>query len=285
MDDRQRRAELSRFLRARRARLSPDKVGLPASGRRRTPGLRREEVAQLAGVGISWYTWLEQGRAITASTPVLDSLARTLQLDATERAHLFILARGELPVTPATATMDVEPAVWLILEALGACAYPAYVANARWDAVAWNATACRVFTDFAALSPGDRNLLRFVFTHPRARQLYSDWESAAQRILALFRAGSGRYVGEDWFAELVADLSTVSGEFAAWWPRTDVQGTPQGVKELDHPLVGHLTLEPMLLHVASGADLWMIAYTPAPGTDTCDRLRRLMVDATKALDE
>jgi transcriptional regulator with XRE-family HTH domain len=275
MDDAQRRIELARFLRARRARLSPHQVGLSAVGRRRTPGLRREELAQLAGVGTTWYTWLEQGRAITVSAQVLDSLARALQLDAAERTHLFILARGEVPAPPTPATDGVEPAVQQILDALGA--YPAYVANARWDAVAWNDTACRVFTDFAALCPRDRNLLWFIFTHPLARQLYVDWNGAAQRNLALFRASTGRYVGEAWFAELVADLSHASPEFAAWWPRNDVHGTPEGAKEIDHPLVGRLVMQPTLLQVAQTPDLWMIVYTPVPGTETAARLQRLML--------
>jgi transcriptional regulator with XRE-family HTH domain len=275
MEDEQRRAELRRFLRACRARLSPHQAGLPAVGRRRTPGLRREELAQLAGVGTTWYTWLEQGRAITVSVQVLDSLARALRLDAAERMHLFILARGEVPVPPTPATDGVEPAVQQILDALGA--YPAYVANARWDAVAWNEAACRVFADFAALRPPDRNLLRFIFTHPLARELYADWAGAAQRILALFRASTGRYVGEAWFAELVADLSRASPEFAAWWPRNDVHGTPQGAKEIEHPLVGRLMMEPTFLQLAQTPDLWMIVYTPLPGTETAARLQRLML--------
>ncbi len=274
MDDTQRRAELSRFLRACRARLSPDQVGLPAVGRRRTPGLRREEVAQLAEVGVSWYTWLEQGRAITVSAPVLDSVARALRLDAAEYAHLFILARGEVPATAAPATDGVEPALWQILDALAA--YPAYVANARWDVVAWNEAACLVFTDFPALHPCERNLLRFIFTDPRARQLYVDWESAAQRNLALFRASSGRYVGEDWFVDLIDDLSRASAEFAEWWPRTAIPGTPEGGKTLDHPLAGRLVLDPTLLQVAQADDLWMIVYMPAAGTDTATRLRCLL---------
>jgi transcriptional regulator with XRE-family HTH domain len=284
MKDMQRRAELSRFLRACRARLTPDQAGLPSNGRRRTPGLRREEVAQLAEVGTSWYTWLEQGRAITASAPVLDSLARALRLDAAERAHLFILARGEVPVPSTPASASVGPAVWQILDALADSAYPAYVANARWDAVAWNAMACCVFVDFAALAPSERNLLHFIFVHPRARELYVDWEGAAQRNLALFRSSSGRYVEEDWFIELVVELSRVSPEFAAWWPRVDVCGTPAGAKELDHPLVGHLALEPTLLQVAQAPDLWMIVYTPGPGKDTLARLQLLMSGAPAATD-
>jgi hypothetical protein len=179
-------------------------------------------------------------------------------------------------VLSTAASAEVSPAIWQILDVLGASAYPAYVVSARWDAVAWNAMACRVFTDFAALPQCERNLLRFIFVHPRAREIYSDWQGAAQRILAMFRSSSAPYVGEEWFGELVADLGRASPEFAAWWPRADVRGTPKGYKEIDHPLVGHLMLEPTLLQVAQAPDLWMIGYTPSLGTDTGARLRRLM---------
>ena len=275
MDDEQRRTELRCFLRARRARLSPLQVGLPAGGRRRTPGLRREELAQLAGVGTTWYTWLEQGRPITVSASVLESLADTLRLDTVERAHLFILARGEVPTTPLVATETVEPALQQILDALGPC--PAYVANARWDVVAWNEAACRVFMDFAALSPRDRNLLWSMFMHPLSRQLYVDWEGAAQHILAFFRASTGRYVGETWFTALVSELSRASPEFAAWWPRNDVYGSPREAhKEVRHPLVGRLALHASPFQLAQSPELFMIVYTPVPGTETAAKLRRLM---------
>ncbi|HLJ82235.1 MAG TPA: helix-turn-helix transcriptional regulator, partial [Ktedonobacterales bacterium] len=254
--DGQRRGELARFLRARRERLSAAQAGFPLGGRRRTPGLRREELAELAGVGVSWYTWLEQGRDITVSAQVLDSLARALQLDATEYTHLFILARGEVPASPTPATDGVALAVQQILDALGV--YPAYVANARWDVVAWNEAARRVFVDFAALPPHERNLLRFIFTNPLARRLYVDWEGTARRNLAIFRASVGRYVGEAWLTELVEELSRASAEFAAWWPRNDVMGTPEGAKEIEHPLVGCLAIQPTLLQVAQAPDLWMI---------------------------
>jgi transcriptional regulator with XRE-family HTH domain len=274
MNDEQRRSDLARFLRARRARLTPQQVGLPQGGRRRTPGLRREEVADLAGVGVSWYTWLEQGRPITASVPVLDSLARVLRLDAVERAHLFLLARGEVPASAPPVTEQVGPAVQQILDALGA--YPAYVVNARWDVVAWNEAACHVFTDFATLTPRERNLLRFLFTHPLPRHLYVDWAGAARRTLALVRASTGPYLGELWFAALVEEMSNASPEFAAWWPCGDVSGIPEGGKELNHPVVGRLALQPTPLQVAQMPDLWMIVYTPLAGTQAAVKLQHLL---------
>ncbi len=266
-DNAQRRTELGRYLRARRAGLSPEELGLPSGRRRRTPGLRREELAALAGVGVTWYTWLEQGRPITVSTQVLDSLSRALRL-------LFVLARGELPAPPLPATDSVEPPVWQILDALGVL--PAYVANARWDVVAWNAAACRVFQDFAALSPCDRNLLWFMFTHPLARRLYVEWDVAARTSLGLFRASTGRSVGEAWFSDLVAALRRTSPEFQTWWAYADIAAVPEQGKELNHALVGRLALRATPLQVAQAPDLWMIVFTPAPGTDTGSKLERLM---------
>jgi len=272
--DAQRRAELGRYLRARRAGLSPEEVGLPSGRRRRTPGLRREELAALAGVGVTWYTWLEQGRPITVSTQVLDSLSRALRLDAAEHTHLFVLARGALPAPPLPATDNVEPSVWQILAALGVL--PAYVANARWDVVAWNAAACRVFQDFAALSPADRNLLWFMFTNPLARQLYVEWDVAARTSLGLFRASTGRSVGEAWFNDLVEALRRASLEFQTWWACADIAAVPEQGKELNHALVGRLALRATPLQVAQAPDLWMLVFTPVPGTDTGLKLERLM---------
>jgi transcriptional regulator with XRE-family HTH domain len=273
MDEVRRRAELARFLRTRRERLSPADVGLPVAGRRRTPGLRREELAALAGVGTSWYTWLEQGRAITVSALVLESLARALRLDAAERTHLFVLARRELPATTAATTECVDAATQQMLDALGV--YPAYVVNARWDVVAWNQAARRVFLDFAGLSGRERNLLWLIFTRRPLRQLYEDWEHVARHILGLFRVSTARSVGDPWYTELVEDLLRISSEFRAWWPHHEVAESPREAKALRHPLVGRLVLQPNPLQVAHAPDSWLLAYTPMPETDTLAKLQRL----------
>jgi len=274
MDDTERRAALAHFLRTRRERLSPLQAGLPTGGRRRTPGLRREEVAQLAGVGVAWYTWLEQGRDITVSAAVLDSVARALRLDPDERAYLFTLARDETPATPPPPTEAVSPSLRRILDALDP--YPAYVLDARWTVVAWNRAACRVFADFAALSRRERTILWFVFTYPGQRDLLVDWEGEAQRTLALFRASTGRYVGEPWYKELIADLTRASPAFAAWWARDDVRAVHAERKELDHPEVGRLVVHPTTLHVAEAPDLQLVVYPPLPEADTARKLRRLI---------
>ena len=279
MNEEQRRTELAGVLRSRRERISPVQAGLPAAGRRRTPGLRREELAILAGVGTSWYTWLEQGRPITASAEVLDSLARVLQLTAEERTHLFILARREVPASSPPATEAVGASIRQMLAALAP--YPAYVVNARWNVVAWNEAAGNVFIDFAALAPDDRNLLRLLFTDPTLRQRLVDWEGAAQHILALFRVSTAQDVGAAWRTELVGELACASAEFRVWWPRHDIAGVPQAGKIINHPAVGTLSLRPNPLQVGHAPDLWMLVYTPETETDTAAKLERLTRAARK----
>ncbi len=272
--DVQRRTELAHFLRNRREHLSPVQLGLPTAGRRRTPGLRREELAAVAGVGTSWYTWLEQGRAITVSPQVLESLARALHLDAEERTHLFILARGEIPARTTVPTEMVDQALQQMLDALGI--YPAYVVNAHWNVVAWNEVACRVFLNFAALAGRERNLLWLLFTHPTLRRLYVDWEGVARRVLALFRVSTAQVVGEQWFLELIEGLCEASPEFQIWWPQHDIAGSPRDAKALHHPLVGELVLHPNLFQVAHAPGCWMLVYTPAMQTETFVRLQQLL---------
>jgi transcriptional regulator with XRE-family HTH domain len=243
------------------------------SKRRRTPGLRREELALLAGVGITWYTWLEQGRDITVSAPVLESLARVLQLDADERTHLFLLAREQVPATPIPATETVTPALQLILDSMGV--YPAYVICPRWDIIAWNQAAVRVYGDFSTMSERERNLLWFLFMDQRQRTQIVDWEAEARHTLALFRASTQRAIGEAWLTELIADLSQASPEFREWWSHYDIQEMYPCQMQLDHPRVGLLHLQATSFQLTDHSDLRMIVYTPAPGTEALTKLTML----------
>jgi transcriptional regulator with XRE-family HTH domain len=274
MNDQERRKELAHFLRTRRERISPETVGLPGGSRRRTPGLRREELALVAGIGVTWYTSLEQGRAILVSTQVLESLARVLDLNAVERNHLFLLAREQQPADPYPFTSSVSPALQLILDRMGM--YPAYVANPRWDLLAWNQAMMRVYTDFGALPLRERNILRLTFTHPLRRILLASWEKDAQGLLALFRASTERYVGEPWLKELVAELEFASPQFRAWWPHHAIQATHTEKKELHHPLVGRLVLQPATFQVTDAPDLRMVIYTPLAEANTAKKLAQLM---------
>ncbi len=183
------RRSLSGFLQSRRARLTPSDCGFDP-GRRRTPGLRREEVAQLAGVSLTWYTWLEQGRDIRVSSQALEGIARALRLDRAEREHLFLLAQGRPPASAETGSRTVSAARQRMLD--GLTFSPAYIRTARWDIVGWNRAAALIFADYAAMAPYERNSLRLVFTHPAWRTLMVDWEQDAKKALATFRAWFGR---------------------------------------------------------------------------------------------
>jgi transcriptional regulator with XRE-family HTH domain len=279
MNEKERRKALAQFLRTRREHMSPSQVGLPVGTRRRTPGLRREELALIAGVGTDWYTRLEQGRDITVSAQILESLAHALQLNPDERTHLFVLARKQLPVDPLPLTQSVDPALQLVLERMGT--YPAAVVSPRWDMIAWNQATCQVYADFSTMSARERNVLWFLFTDPRQRTQWVNWEEEAQSKLAFFRASTQRYIGEAWLTELVNDLTDVSPEFREWWPRHEVQGTHVGPVQFNHPLVGLLIFQIMIFHVADYPDLQMIVSTPVPGTETASKLTALSAPDSK----
>lgn len=223
------RHELAAFLRARRERLVPTEVGLPSGGRRRTPGLRREEVAALAGVGVTWYTWLEQGRDIGVSAVFLDSLARVLRLDAAERRHLFLLAHERPPAEPGKTWCVVPPPVMRLMHDLAP--HAAYILNLRWDVLASNAPAEHLF-GFGRHPPARRNLLWLLFTDPLLHARFHDWERQAAAMLSSFRRDYARATQEADIHELVDELRKVSPDFSQWWQRHDVQAPCGGVRQL-----------------------------------------------------
>ncbi len=261
MTDNEQRDELANFLRTRRARLSPAEVGLPRTARRKTAGLRREEVALLASVGVTWYTWLEQGRDINVSVQILDSLARTLQLSVEEKAHLFLLAGQTPPQYPVSQQEHVSPFLLKFLEHQGA--NPAYITGRRWDVLAWNRAACQVIADFAAMPVEERNIVRLIFSNEEFRRRFVDWEGIAQRILAQFRASSSQYRDDEQLAALITDLQRCSPEFACWWPRHEVRGRQDGQKELVHPQAGLLALDHSTFQIDGSPGLKMVVYLPA----------------------
>nr|WP_163500439.1 helix-turn-helix transcriptional regulator [Halomonas socia] len=256
------RAELADFLRSRRERISPQDVGLPVGGRRRTPGLRREEVAALAGVGLSWYTWLEQGRDIKVSSTFLDNLARVLKLDATERRHLFLLAHHRLPQESGHTSCKVPVIVSRLLEDLPA--RPAYVLNLRWDVLAWNSAADRVF-DFTSVPENRRNLLWMLFTSPVFRELFTPWDDQARQILSSFRRDFVRAIHDPDITDLVRELETVSSDFKAWWQQQDIHGPCQGIRNLLIPAVGHVTFEHTTLIIDDERHLRLVYYAAKEG--------------------
>ncbi len=265
--------ELAAFLRSRRARLSPEQVGLPRGTRRRTPGLRRGEVALLAGVSPEWYTWLEQGRDIHVSAQVLESLARVLQLDANERAHVFLLALRQPPPVETFSLPTISPTFQQFLTQLGTI--PACVVDPRLNVVAWNAAFRVVFGDFATLSERERNLIWRLFT-ARAQQANEEWEELARVYLAQFRAEYGRFINDPWWATQIAELSRISPEFRELWARHDVLNVSEGRKTMHHPLVGELTFDFLWFQTVDSGDLRLLIHTPRSHSGTAEKIERLL---------
>ncbi|GCE15012.1 helix-turn-helix transcriptional regulator [Tengunoibacter tsumagoiensis] len=270
-----RRAGLSDFLRTRRARLRPEQFDFPTGARRHTPGLRREELAGLVGVGISWYTWLEQGRDIQVSDHVLSRLADILQLDVEERRHLFTLARDRIPL-PGEADREKLSPHTPYQAILDAFLYPAQLLDHRLNVVAGNSSASQLFGDYSTLSERERNLAWSLFMNPLQRQRFVHWERAARGCIAHLRAIRDQYGDEAWVTELIADLQAASPEFRAWWPAHEILLTCNSFGELYHPLVGNLALQITTLTVPERPDWGMVVYTPLSQTDTATKLDALM---------
>jgi transcriptional regulator with XRE-family HTH domain len=276
-----RREELADFLRTRRAALQPEEVGLPGGGRRRTPGLRREEVAQLAGVGTTWYTWLEQGRDVRASLDVLDAISRALRLTTAERAHLILLGRGEEAHPCKPPAEQVSPTVQRLIDNLAWS--PAYVIGRRWDYLAWNRAFEIVFDWSPGEDPLSRNHVWTMFMDPVRRTLSADWEHSARTIAAKFRADSARNIGDPAFEELIAALRSSSPEFRKWWNRHEVAGGGDGRKELVHPTVGRLVFDHAVFRHAELTEQRLVLYTPVGDEhDTRAKLAQLLEPALSA---
>ncbi len=269
-----RREELADFLRMRRAALKPEDVGLPGGGRRRTPGLRREEVAQLAGVGATWYTWLEQGRDVRASLDVLEALARALRLNQAERTHLILLGRGEAPPPCKNPAERVSPTLRRLIENLGP--NPAYILGRRWDYLAWNDAAVALLGDFGKIPRAARNHAWLTFTDPARREMFLDWERSAPVMVAKFRADSARHIGDPEFESLIAALRKSSPEFSRAWDRHEVSQTGEARKDLRHPLAGTLSFTHAVFHPAERLEQRLILFSPLPENDTAEKLAELM---------
>jgi transcriptional regulator with XRE-family HTH domain len=270
--------ELGDFLRACRARLRPADVGLPEpTSRRRVTGLRREELAQLAGVSADYYTRLEQGRNRTASPAVLDALAQALCLDGTSRSHLFDLARSARaqPIRGLPQAQRVRPATVRLLEILDHAYCPAFVLGRRTDVLLTNRLAAALIIDFDALPAQKRNYARFVFIDPYARKLYPDWEEVVANVAAILRLDAGRHPDDPWLDELVEDLSARSETFRRCWADYQVHEHTDGPKRYRHPVVGDLTITYQSLEVMAADDQEVILYTTEPGSASEAAIRLL----------
>ncbi len=263
---------LGLYLKDRRTKLDPAALGINGM-RRRTPGLRREEVAQRANISATWYTWLEQGRGGAPSSDVLDRIARALMLTDVEREHLFLLGLGRPPEVRYQPGDGMTPRLQRVLDAMEVS--PAFVKTALWDVVAWNRAAAAVLTDYGALPPEQRNILRLIFCNPRARLVQFDWDSVARYVVAVFRADAARAGAAATVQPLVEDLCRLSPEFQAMWRDNDVRSYGEGVKHVRHPTLGSIALEYSTFAVDGRPDLGMVVYNPMTPSDG-ERIRSLI---------
>jgi transcriptional regulator with XRE-family HTH domain len=269
---------LGTYLKDRRAKLDPASLGFSLN-RRRTPGLRREEVAQRANVSATWYTWLEQGRGGAPSADVLDRIARAMMLTDVEREHIFLLGLGRPPEVRYHAPEGVTPRLQRVLDSLEVS--PAFVKTPTWDVVAWNRAAAMVLTDYGKLEPSQRNILRLIFRDSRVRAAQSNWEHVARYVVAAFRADAARAGATHEIQSLVEDLCRQSPEFEAMWRDNDVRTYGDGAKVLHHPIAGALALEYSAFAVDGRPDLGMVIYNPATPADA-DKIRSLLKSKPKA---
>lgn len=263
------------FLRDRRMRLDPVTFGFPA-GRRRTPGLRREEVAQRANISPTWYTWLEQGRGGAPSADVVDRIAKGLMLTEPERDHLHILAFGHPPEPRYQQPQSITPRLQHVLDAMPLS--PAIIRTATWDVVAWNKAATIILTDYAKLPKERRNILRMMFSDERIRSAQEDWRNVARYVVGAFRADAARAGAGVEIRQLVDELSTSSPEFKAMWDDNEITTTREGLKRLHHAILGPIELEFSTFAVEGRFDLNMMVYSPA-NTEVMEQFRSLIIGA------
>jgi transcriptional regulator with XRE-family HTH domain len=267
---------LGTYLKDRRTRLDPVAFGVSGT-RRRTPGLRREEVAQRANISTTWYTWLEQGRGGAPSADVLDRISRALMLTDVEREHMYLLGLGRPPEVHYQAAGGITPRLQRVLDALEFS--PAVVRTATWDVVAWNRAATVVLKDYAALPHDQRNILRMIFGDPRVRAAQYDWESVARYVVGAFRADAARAGAASQVGDLVDELCRLSPEFEAMWRDHDVRGPGEHTKQIKHPILGPIAFEYSSFAVEGRPDLGMVIYNPATPADA-ERVRSLVIAQT-----
>lgn len=277
MDREARLQALSVFLKAKRVKIQPESVGLAPGGRRRTPGLRREEVAQLAGVSTTWYTWLEQGRDIRMSAQVLDCIASALRLTVDERKYLHALALESglgTALQQQEERPEISPPLRKIMDELRYC--PTVITDRRFNIVGWNEAASYVFLDFEQIPFDRRNMIRLLFTRNELRRLAVNWEHFIRGYLAIFRAYYGLYVEDPWYGRFVEEMKEVHPDFASLWEQSEVKSAPEVLIEFRHAKAGKMLFHLTSLQVQGSADLRCSVYTPAPDSSTENKLRRKM---------
>ena len=261
--------ELGEFLKVCRNKIKPDQIGISVATRRRTPGLRREEVAQLAGIGLTWYTWLEQGRAINVSDAVLDSLSRVFLLTSEERSHLYSLANKSLSKQAAEVHQPINERVINFLEKLDLLYCPAYIIDCHWNLIKWNKYATTVFGNFDQLPAYERNIIYMMFCNHIYMSLFEDWELHAKEMLGRFHATFARNIDDPWFNEFIQKLKIENEMFASWWALYDINSMSNIVKNLIHPKLGRLTFDFVCLDIFDSPNFTLLVYNPDNKTSTC----------------
>ncbi|MEH7403167.1 helix-turn-helix transcriptional regulator [Gottfriedia acidiceleris] len=267
---------LSEFLKTQRSKINPQMVGLPVGTRRRTPGLRREEVAGLAGVSTTWYTWLEQGRDITVSNSVLDAISDALQLNKDERNYLYALALPEAEKRSFSNEEEtvISPALTKILNELRNC--PIIISDRRCHIVGWNQAAAHVFLDFEQIPKEERNLIQLLFSRKEFKSLAVNWEHFVKGFLAIFRTYYGQYVGDQWYTSFINEMEQNFPEFHELWNESEVSSAPDVLIEFRHAKAGKMLFNLTSLQVQGNIDLRCSVYTPVENTNTESKLRKLM---------
>ena len=276
MNNQTRLQALSVFLKAQRAKISPDSVGFMTGNRRRTPGLRREEVAQLAGVSPTWYTWLEQGRDIRVSTSVLDCIATALRLNADERKYLYALALETGPgvALPKEELPEISPSLKRILQELRFC--PTIITDRRYFILGWNEAASHIFLDFEQIPFEQRNMIRLLFSRKELQRLAVNWEDFTKGFLAIFRAYYGQYVEDEWYDRFIEEMDRLHPDFRRLWQQSEVKSAPEILIQFRHSKAGKMLFHLTSLQVQGSTDLRCSIYTPAPDSSTEYKLKQLI---------
>ncbi|AVK51166.1 transcriptional regulator [Clostridium sp. MF28] len=274
-NEKQRYKELGDFLKSRRAKILPSQVGMPEGIRRRTPGLRREEVALLSGIGLTWYTWIEQGRPIQISIKALESLAKALMLDKEETKHLYILAQHTPPTDFQIYGDNINPMFQHVLDSLEFS--PATIQDARFNVISWNRASAKIILDYDQMNVSKRNMLRIMFTNEEYKKKFTDWEVSAKKMIASFRTMYGEFVGDPWIENLITELRNESKEFDSWWSMYDIKKDEGMLKNINHPILGELEFEHTIYMLVSDSDLKMSILTAVPGSDTEKKIKQFLL--------
>lgn len=273
-NEKRKRIELANFLKMKRSKILPSQVGLPDGMRRRTLGLRREEVSYLAEIGLTWYTWLEQGRPIKVSPKILNKLSDIFLLSKEERRYLFALAHQNIPTELLTSKTNIDDSIQNLIDSLKLS--PAYIIDQKWNILAWNNAASVLFGNFYEKETEERNVVWLMFMDDFYKKLCINWNEHAQDLVARFRSVYSRYINDEWFSDFIKKMIDGSSEFNYWWSQYDIQSIDTIDKRFLHPLAGNLEFECVSLDVSNNTNLKVFIHTPCAESDTREKMEKLI---------